>query len=74
MIIENETAAEPDLFLGRVESLTDSHFEGRYLSGAGIWNDDTWRFAWWEITCMQFRTPYLQRYQRFVDGERCLFS
>lgn len=70
LIIECEDAAEDieDFYIGCVVNVGDSVVAFDHFDGLGKWEEESAEIDLDEITLLQFQTPYIQRFWKYVNG------
>lgn len=70
MIIECEDSEEPieDFYIGRVASLDDQSVSFDHFDALGCWTTTPDRIGFDEITMLEFETPYLQRFWKYLEN------
>jgi hypothetical protein len=70
LIIECEDRDEDveDFFIGKVVSISDGVVQFDHFDGLGHWEQSAATIPLDEITLLQFETPYIQRFWKYVSG------
>ncbi len=73
MIVEcedrDEDEDEETSYVGRVSEITDRSVVLETVDGTGRWDDEPEEIPFMDITAVQFGTPYLERFWKYVEEE-----
>lgn len=69
MIVECEMEEEDDedFYIGKLAALNDTELQFYHFDGLGRWESEAAIVPLAEITLIQFETPYIQRFWRYID-------
>lgn len=71
VIIECEDRKTPDddeFFIGRIIHLGDEAVSFRHFDSMGRWDEEPWVIDYGDITKIQFDTPYINTYIKYLKG------